>query len=166
MTDLTSATQGGAARQPPRDAMHPGARILVAAIVVSIGMSVLAATIWRPAGPGTVRIADAPIIQYRDVTFTDLPGGLVVVKDAVTGAQIVALQRGEGAFLRSTIRGLVQERRRSDFDAELPFRVARHGDDRITLEDTATGRLIPIRSFGQTQVEAFKALLPNEGTTK
>ncbi|MDW8445235.1 MAG: photosynthetic complex assembly protein PuhC [Acetobacteraceae bacterium] len=67
---------------------------------------------------------------------------------------------GEGGFVRATLRGLARERRMNEAGgAEVPFRVSVWEDGRLTLEDTATGRLVDLGAFGQTQVQTFARLV-------
>lgn len=157
MTDATMANGPEGSRRSPR--LLTG--VLVAGIVLSLAASLAAAVFWRQPSPGVLRMPGDAILQYRDLVFADLPGAAVGVTDAADGREAAVYQSGEGAFLRSMMRGLASERRRNGGSESTPFRLARHVDGRLTIEDRHTGRVIVISSFGPTQVEAFARLLPN-----
>lgn len=157
MSDAAMANHPGSGGRPSR--LATGA--IVAAIVVSLAASLAAAVFWKQPSPGVLRMPGDAILQYRDLVFADLPGAAVGVTDAADGREVAVYQPGEGAFLRSMMRGLASERRRNGGSESTPFRLARHMDGRLTIEDRFTGRVIVISSFGPTQVEAFARLLPN-----
>ncbi|MFQ3623200.1 MAG: photosynthetic complex assembly protein PuhC, partial [Acetobacteraceae bacterium] len=99
-------------------------------------------------------------VVSRDLRFEDRPDGSVAIVDARDGADVSVVPPGEGGFVRATLRGLARERRREDLGGrEVPFRVTVWQDGRLTLEDTATGRLVDLGAFGQTQVETFARLV-------
>ena len=63
-------------------------------------------------------------------------------------------------FLRTVLAGLVRERRRENAgDPATPFRITRWSDGRLTVDDTATGKLIELEAFGHTNEDAFARLL-------
>ena len=104
---------------------------------------------------------DTPVRIERALRFVDRSAGGVDVVDADTGRSIVVLRPSEDGFIRATVRGLAQERRRRGLDDTIPFRLALRSDGRLTLEDPATARTIQLRAFGPTNAAAFARLLPN-----
>ena len=76
------------------------------------------------------------------------------VIDYKTGKQIDVVQ-GEAGFVRGTLRGLAQERKRRGLDSGPPFELIYRADGRLTLSDTATGRLVDLESFGPTNASTF-----------
>ena len=66
--------------------------------------------------------------------------------------------------MRGALRGLARERRLDGAGAESPFRLAAWPGGRLTLEDTATGRVLDLHAYGQTNAEAFARLLTARGT--
>jgi putative photosynthetic complex assembly protein len=81
------------------------------------------------------------------------------VYDARDGVLLAELPPATNGFIRGVLRSLVRERRSQDQGDDAPFRLARHQNGRLTLEDLATGRLIDLRAFGVTNEGAFGALL-------
>ena len=63
-------------------------------------------------------------------------------------------------FLRVLLAGLVRERRREGLGApSIPFHLTRWSDGRLTIDDTATHRLIELQAFGPSNAGAFERLL-------
>ena len=128
-------------------------------VLIMLGLVVGFAALSRQTGMGVLRITEAEIVQYRDVRFVDRADGSLNVTD-VNGALVSVVEPGQGGFIRGVMRGRARERRLDGQGAELPFRIARHADGRITLEDLATGVRVVLNSFGPTNAEAFARLLP------
>jgi putative photosynthetic complex assembly protein len=106
----------------------------------------------------TVREPDASPVKVLQLRFEDRPDGSIAVIDYKTGKQIDAVQ-GEAGFVRGTLRGLAQERKRRGLDSGPPFELIYRADGRLTLSDTATGRLVDLESFGPTNASTFFKLL-------
>jgi putative photosynthetic complex assembly protein len=107
-------------------------------------------------GPPTV---SATVVMTRSITFEDVAGGGVLVRDVATAQPIATLEPGEGGFVRSTLRALVRERRGWNQGSAQPFRLTTWDDGRFTLHDEATGRTVDLKAFGPTNAEAFGRLL-------
>ena len=76
------------------------------------------------------------------------------------GAFVATVPPETNGFLRTLLAGLVRERRREDMGGPAtPFRITRWADGRLTVDDTATGRLIELEAFGHTNADAFARLL-------
>jgi putative photosynthetic complex assembly protein len=91
------------------------------------------------------------VLQLR---FEDRPDGSIAVIDYKTGREIDAIQ-GEAGFVRGTLRGLAQERKRRGLDSGPPFELIYRADGRLTLADTATGRMLDLESFGPINASTF-----------
>ncbi|MCS6855852.1 MAG: photosynthetic complex assembly protein PuhC [Elioraea sp.] len=130
---------------------------------LAVGGAMIAITLAAVLGPGLHQPQDPPRgarIATRDLRFEDRPEGAVAIVDARNGAVVALIPPGEGGFVRATLRGLARERRMNEAGgAEVPFRVSVWEDGRLTLEDTATGRLVDLGAFGQTQVQTFARLV-------
>ena len=94
----------------------------------------------------------------REVRFEDRAGSVVVL-DARSGTQIAALARGEDGFVRATMRSLARDRKPLGVGADVPFRLSRDRDGRVTLDDPVTGRVVPLDAFGATNARAFARFL-------
>jgi putative photosynthetic complex assembly protein len=101
----------------------------------------------------------ATLVMTRAVTFEDVAGGGVLVRDGATTQPIATLEPGEGGFVRSTLRALVRERRGWNQGPAQPFRLTAWDDGRFTLHDEATGRTVDLKAFGPTNAAAFGRLL-------
>jgi putative photosynthetic complex assembly protein len=145
-----------ASRAAPRRDTFPRAVLVGAGAALVLAIAVAAA--GRIAGPDPAAPTGQAILA-RDLAFRDLPDGAVGVYELPGGAEIARLDYGTNSFIRATLRGLVRERRMGELGPEAPFRLAAWNDGRLTLEDTATGRIIDIVAFGSTQAEAFARLL-------
>jgi putative photosynthetic complex assembly protein len=99
------------------------------------------------------------IVEQRDLRFTDGSAGIVHVWDAARDVKLRSIEPGTENFVRGVLRGFARDRRSHALGTQTPFRLARHADGRLTIEDLATGRRIDLQAFGQTNVGAFKRLL-------
>jgi len=129
--------------------------------------SVIAAAFVRITGIGLDPPVQSPTRVERDLRFVehraggvDVSAGGIDVIDANTGRKIDELRPGADGFIRATVRGLAQERRRRGLGPEVPFHLALHVDGRLTLEDPVTARTIELEAFGPTNSGAFARLLP------
>jgi len=137
----------------------PRHMVFGAAIVVAATLGLVALGVERPLDPAR---AGVPALEARDLRFADRGDGAVVVSDARSGAAIRVLSSGEGGFVRGAMRGLARDRRLAGEGAAAPFRLTRWADGRLTLEDMATGRMIEMTAFGQTNTEAFMRFLSSK----
>lgn len=130
--------------------------VLLASLIVS---TLVAVTATRPPGGARTALPQADLVAQQDYVFTDGPDGEVTV--AVPGAPALAraLPAGTHNFIRGVLRGLARERRQHGLGREAPFRLAEWADGRLSLEDTATGRIIALESFGPTNAAEFRRLL-------
>lgn len=125
----------------------------LALAVLAIGLaSRFAAHGGGPPAARPVRTADL-VVRDRD------DGGVVVLR--ADGRTVVdVLPPASNGFLRVVLGGMVRERRREGMGApSIPFRVTRWSDGRLTLDDTATGRLVELDAFGPDNAGAFARLL-------
>jgi len=96
----------------------------------------------------------------QQLRFEDRDDGGIAVRDARSGALLATVAPGTNGFLRSTMRGLVRERKRQGLGPELPFELIARVDGRLTLIDPGTHRRIDLESFGPTNSAVFARLLP------
>ena len=137
-----------------KDFLSPVAKILIAAL-----MSIILLLVFiNSRDLSKVREPDASPAQVLQLRFEDRPDGSIAIIDYKTGKQIDAVQ-GEAGFVRGTLRGLAQERKRRGLDSGPPFELIYRADGRLTLSDTATGRMVDLESFGPTNAGSFYRLL-------
>jgi len=133
-----------------KDFLSPVAKVLIAAL-----MSIILLLVFiNSRDLSKVREPDASPAQVLQLRFEDLPDGSIAIIDYKTGKQIDTVQ-GEAGFVRGTLRGLAQERKRRGLDSGPPFELIYRADGRLTLSDTATGRLVDLESFGPTNASTF-----------
>lgn len=125
-------------------------------VVLCVLAAVTAARLggYEPPAP-----ADSPVLSSRDVRFEDAASGAVEVYESDTDRLLLSLAPGDGSFIRGVLRALVRERRIRELGASAPFRISRHSDGGLTIEDEATGRRIDLQAFGPTNADAFARLL-------
>lgn len=123
-----------------------------------IGFALLAATYGRMTGARMV-MPPANVVAERTLRFEDRADGGVTVLDAINNRRVAIIAPGTNGFLRATVRGLAQERRREDTSPATPFRLTAWSDGRLTLVDPTTSRHIDLEAFGTTNGEAFAHLL-------
>ncbi len=99
--------------------------------------------------------------ETRVLKFEDAPQGTVNVRDAKTGEMIATFGRGEGSFVRATLRALVNDRRHKGIPLEGDFRLERHAGPQLFLIDEATGKTISLNAFGPSNTAAFAAFMSN-----
>ena len=132
------------------DFLSPVAKVLIAAL-----MSIILLLVFiNSRDLSKVREPDASPAQVLQLRFEDRPDGSIAVIDYKSGKQIDAVQ-GEAGFVRGTLRGLAQERKRRGLDSGPPFELIYRADGRLSLSDTATGRLVDLESFGPTNASTF-----------
>ena len=133
-----------------KDFLSPVAKILVIDVIVIVLLLVFI----NSRDLSKVREPDAAPAKVLQLRFEDRPDGSIAVMNYITGQQMDSVQ-GEAGFVRGTLRGLAQERIRRGLDSGPPFELIYRADGRLTLADTATGRLVDLESFGPTNAGAF-----------
>lgn len=122
--------------------------------------SLLAVLIAQLTGHKATGPAPGSVVDQVDLRFVDAGHGEVLVYNDRNEALLMTLAPGTENFIRGVVRGLARERRSQDIGRDIPFRLASHSDGRLTLKDLATGRVIDLQAFGQTNAAAFARLLP------
>jgi putative photosynthetic complex assembly protein len=125
----------------------------------------LALATWGRMHGSDMSMKGAPVVMERNLRFADLADGTVGVTNADTGQLVNIIGQGKDNFVRATMRGLVQQRKRADFGPGVPFRLTRYADGRLTLTDPDTRRDVELEAFGITNEEAFAHLLTDNGPT-
>jgi putative photosynthetic complex assembly protein len=98
-------------------------------------------------------------LQTRVLQFEDSDQGRVLVRDAATHMLIKEYASGEGAFIRATIRALVNDRKRRGVTATGDFRLEAHEGKQLFLIDEASGKTISLNAFGPDNAAAFAAFM-------
>ena len=131
------------------------ALVIAILAIVTVGIGTLARTARHGGEPPA-----AAVLRSADLVMQDHDDGSITVTEAGTGAMVATVPPATNGFLRALLSGLVRERRREDMGSPaIPFRLVRWSDGRLTVNDTATGRLIELEAFGHTNEGAFARLL-------
>lgn len=113
---------------------------------------------YRP--PSSVPVGSAD--STRLLQFEDAAQGVVIVRDAATRETIATFGRGEGSFVRATLRALVHDRQRKGASLDEEFRLESHGGNQLFLIDEATGKALSLNAFGPANTAAFAAFMSNQ----
>jgi putative photosynthetic complex assembly protein len=133
--------------------------VILAAIAFVLVMSMSAAYVARTTDIGATRLTVAPAVESRDLRFVDLPNAKVSVVDAVTSREIEVLTPDSHGFIKIVLKDLAQQRAVLGIGQEPPFRLSLLSDGTTIMTDTATGRIITLNAFGNSNALAFRPLL-------
>jgi putative photosynthetic complex assembly protein len=145
------------------DNMVPPAALKLAGLLILASLALVVATRANllPASATAAELRSqariAPVSE-RQLLFADAKG-FVRITDAGTGDQIALIGQENSGFIRGVMRGLARERRMHGFDASQPFRLTLYANTELVLTDLATGRIIELSGFGDTNKAAFLNLL-------
>ncbi len=143
-------------RQTPE--RFPRGALIGAALVV--GLALLFTSLVRL---GIVDAGTAPDVRVpelsRSVLFEDGGGGEVIVRDGASGQEIEVLAPTSNGFLRATMRGFANERKKLGVGPEAPFELTLWQSGGLSLIDPATGREVALEAFGVTNARAFARFL-------
>ncbi len=134
---------------------RPALFSLAGLVAISLVAVILAQAFGYKAG----ETPPANIVEQRDLRFSDGNAGVVYVWDVDRAVLMHSIAPGTENFVRGVLRGFARDRRSRALDSETPFRLARHVDGRLTIEDLATGRIVDLQAFGRTNVASFSRLL-------
>ncbi len=137
-----------------RDPLRKQALACGALIAVSIAIAA-----WgKPAGE-VQRFAAAPATAAVSLRFEDAADGAVVAREAGTGAELGRFAIGEGGFVRVALRSFAATRGKQNVGPDAPFVLSRLQSGALVLRDPATGRIVLLDAFGETNAGAFAVLL-------
>ncbi len=142
---------------PPR--RLPGGIPIPVAVIGLPVLGIVLVLALRTNAPGSDH-PEAKPIRTADLVLQDHDDGSISVFRAGDRHLVDTVQPASNAFLRVVLAGLVRERRREGQGAPtLPFHLTRWSDRRLTIDDSATHRLIELNAFGPDNSGAFSRLL-------
>jgi putative photosynthetic complex assembly protein len=144
---------------------HFPRKVLIAATALLV-FTITAAFAARVTGVGASTEREAAAREVRELRFDDRDDGAVVIREASNGQLVEVLEPGTSGFVRIVMRVLARERKLNDQGREVPFRLVRWTDGRLSIEDPTTRRRIDLGAFGAVNTAAFAQLLPAGGTTQ
>jgi putative photosynthetic complex assembly protein len=147
-----------------RRQLFPRGALIGAAALVAL--AVVSAAAARMTGIGTTKMPDVGAVESRDLRFDDRADGAVVIHDVCDDSIVEILSPGTNGFLRGVLRGLVRERKRQGIGPDLPFRLTRWTDGRLSIEDVATRQQIDFGAFGPTNSAVFARLIQERSSPR
>lgn len=149
-----------------RNVGRHGGRVPQSIFVAGAGLvclTIAAAGLAHTTGEGTQKSGMSQPVAVVQLRFEDGPSGSVEIREAGSHHLVSVVAPGTGGFIRSTMRGLVRERKRNDVGAGPPFRLTRWSDGTLSLDDQTTGRHIALDAFGATNARVFASLIEHGG---
>lgn len=109
----------------------------------------------------TVNAGDVAI-EERSLFFLDANNGVVAVYDAASREKLGSFSKGEGAFVRISMRSLMRQRVLKEVDLNLPFKLIKTAKGDLKITDPASGEAIRVNAFGPLAIESFARFLPTD----
>ena len=120
-------------------------------LIGALAMVVLALTLVTASvltrGPASAT-ANTATVADRMLYVVDSGSGKVSVYDAKTREQLGTFGRGEGAFLRISMRSLMRQRTLKQVALTLPFKLVRNRRGDLIITDPHSGDTIRVNAFG------------------
>lgn len=152
-------SQASIGRSKAQASAHDGVpRPILRGAAVLIVFALLTTALARFTGVGAVHMPMTNAVESLALRFEDRSDGAIDVRDARDNVAFYVVQPGAYGFIRSTLRGLARERRRSGLDGSTPFALTRWSDGTLSLEDSTTGRRVNLDVFGPDNARAFAQL--------
>ena len=147
----------------PSPQPFPRKVLIAAATLIVLTITLAASARWS--GWGSSREPEAAANQSRELRFEDLADGSIAVYQAKDGRLVDTLAPGTNGFVRIVMRSLARERRINALGPQIPFRLVRWEDGRLSVDDPATGRHIDLGAFGAANTQSFARLMTAGGNS-
>lgn len=146
-------------KAPAADQRIPNA--LLKAILAVVIFTLVLVTGARLLGlqPAATPDDSVGIVQERTIRVEGNLGSAAKVWDAGTGALIADLDATQAGFINGVMTALARERMLAKVDGNPPVRIVQFADGRLGLRDDLTGWRVELMGFGDTNRDAFLALL-------
>ena len=95
----------------------------------------------------------------RDLLFRDGKAGAIIVRDAKSREKLAEFGKGEGAFIRISMRAMTHARRTHSVPLDMPYRLVRNTQNHLSIFDPQTGEFIKLVAFGQVAKDSFSRFL-------
>lgn len=149
--------------EAPRPLRKPVKRMpdgLLHGVAIMVAFSLAIVIYARVTGmePAAMPPSDVAVVQERliQIIGTGDGGAMVIDDEGVTLANLDATQAG---FIGGVARSLDRERMLHKVADNPPVLLTRYADGRLGLRDPSTGWRVELIGFGQTNRDAFAALL-------
>ncbi|GLH81725.1 hypothetical protein SSBR45G_66340 [Bradyrhizobium sp. SSBR45G] len=124
-----------------------------------VAFALLAASVGRLTGMGTVRTDHVAAVQSVALRFEDRADGGISVVAPDSGKVVGVVEVGGDGFLRTVLRSMAFDRRRHAIGSGPAFTINRWSDGHLTLDDPATGRRIDLAPYGVDNMRRFTGLM-------
>jgi putative photosynthetic complex assembly protein len=151
MSDATLPSGKTASLSPPRWTLIAMGLLVLASVAIT--------GVARQTGLGVTGVPESPTVASVDLRFEDREDGSVVVSDGV-GKVIETIAASTDGFIRGSLRSLARQRKQAGLPHDLPFRLERRENGRLSLSDPSTGGRIELDAFGPSNSGAFARYLP------
>jgi putative photosynthetic complex assembly protein len=131
-------------------------------LVTLAGVTAARLSGMQPAASPVAERAAAHVaaVKSRDLRFFDEPDQSVRIVDAQTGETAGGVAFGtKSGFIRGVMRGLARDRHMRGIGINPPFRLTLWANGQLSLTDSVSKRTIELSGFGDTNRNAFLALL-------
>lgn len=133
-----------------------GAGVLIASCLLLVAYHQISNIgVEREAHPAFATVSPKLV---RQLQFDNGPDGALHVFDVVQKKDLGPLQEEEG-FVRAVVSGLTFERQKRGLEDPTVYQLVLWTDDRLSLEDQATGIRINLGAFGQGNKDVFNRFL-------
>lgn len=156
MAHARSPELRAARRAADQRAMIPMLRAVAALVLFSLAL----ATVARLTGyqPAATPDDSVPVVAERMIRIVGSADSSAKVMDE-QGAIVADLGPMEAGFISGVHRALARERMLNKIEGNPPVRLVQFADGRLALRDPATGWRAELIGFGDTNRDAFRALL-------
>lgn len=113
-------------------------------------------------GQPPVGLKQSETVLQRDLFFRDGTEGKVHVYDAETKKRLGSFGKGEGAFIRISMRAMAHQRKQNEIDLRLPYRLIKLSDGNMKIVDPQSDHAIRLNAFGAVAVDSFAQFLTNQ----
>lgn len=113
-------------------------------------------------GQPPVGLKQSDTVTQRDLFFRDGTEGKVHVYDAKTKKRLGSFGKGEGAFVRISMRAMAHQRKQNEIDLRLPYRLIKLSDGNMKIVDPQSDHAIRLNAFGAVAVDSFAQFLTNQ----
>ncbi len=124
-----------------------------------IMFALIAVSVARLTGIGTVHADHARAVQSTSLRFEDRPDGGIAVIAPDSGVVLGVIAPGTDGFIRTVLRSLAFDRQRYNIGSGPAFTLNKWSDRHATLDDPTTGRSIDLVAFGKTNMQAFSNVM-------
>lgn len=117
-------------------------------------------------GVKPVGFANSPVVTERSLLFRDGANGEVLVFDAKSRKHLAKFEKGEGAFVRISMRGMARQRINRELDMMSPYQLIKTENGNLYIRDPQSDHKIRINAFGPIATQSFNQFLERDYSEK